>query len=244
MRAILSVLFNVLLIVWTALVAILGLPLLLGPWTWAMNTQNFWAWGLGIMIKYLLGITYEVRGLEHVPEGAVIIAAKHQSTWDTIMPHAFLKNPAWVLKKELHQIPFVGWFYSRQGSIPVDRKGGSKAMRYMLGRAKTAKEQGRPIFIFPEGTRSIIGNPPDYQPGVAGLYRQLKLPVVPMAVNSGIYWGRRQSVKIPGKIIVEFLPPIEVGLDRKEFMAQLEEVVESNTNRLVAEGQAALAVDK
>ena len=91
MRAILSIIFNILLFVWTALVSIGGSPLLLGPWYWAMNAQNFWAWGLGIMIKYLLGITYEVRGLEHVPDGACIIAAKHQSTWDTILPHAFLK---------------------------------------------------------------------------------------------------------------------------------------------------------
>jgi 1-acyl-sn-glycerol-3-phosphate acyltransferase len=237
MRAILSILFNVFLIVWTALVSILGSPLLLGPWKWAMNVQIFWAWGLGIMIKYMLGITYEVRGLENLPEGSFIVAAKHQSTWDTIMPHAFLKDPAWVLKKELHQIPFVGWFYMRQGSIPVDRKGGSKAMRYMLLRAKAAREQGRPIVIFPEGTRSIIGSAPDYQPGVAGLYRQLKLPVVPMALNSGVYWGRRQTVKKPGTIIVEFLKPLEAGLDRKDFMARLEEQVETNTTRLVAEAQ-------
>ncbi len=240
MRAILSILFNVLLLVWTALVSILGSPLLLGPWKWAMNAQIFWAWGLGIMIKYMLGITYEVRGLENLPEGSFIVAAKHQSTWDTIMPHAFLKDPAWVLKKELHQIPFVGWFYMRQGSIPVDRKGGSKAMRYMLSRAKTAKEQGRPIVIFPEGTRSVIGSPPDYQPGVAGLYRQLKLPVVPMALNSGVYWGRRQTVKIPGTLIVEFLKPLEAGLDRREFMARLEHEIETNTTRLVAEARNSL----
>lgn len=239
MRAILSIIFNILLFVWTALVSIGGAPVLLGPWYWAMNAQNFWAWGLGVMIKYLLGITYEVRGLEHVPEGACIIAAKHQSTWDTILPHALLKNPAWVLKKELHQIPFVGWFYMRQGSIPVDRKGGSKAMRYMLGRAKAAKELGRPIIIFPEGTRAALDAEPDYQPGVAGLYKQLKLPVVPMALNSGLYWGRRQTIKKPGKIIVEFLPPIEAGLDRRAFMQALETAVEDGTNRLVAEGRAA-----
>jgi len=237
MRAILSILFNVLLLVWTALVSILGSPLLLGPWKWAMNAQNFWAWGLGIMIKYMLGINYELRGLENLPEGSFIVAAKHQSTWDTIMPHAFLKDPAWVLKKELHQIPFVGWFYMRQGSIPVDRKGGSKAMRIMLSRAKTAKEQGRPIVIFPEGTRSVIGSPPDYHPGVAGLYRQLKLPVVPVALNSGVYWGRRQTVKKPGTIIVEFLKPLEPGLDRRDFIAQLEHQIETNTTRLVAEAQ-------
>ena len=237
MRAILSILFNVLLIVWTALVCIICIPLLLGPWKWAMNAQIFWAWGLGVMIKYMLGITYEVRGLEHVPDGSAIIAAKHQSTWDTILPHAFLKDPAWVLKKELHNIPLVGWYYSRQGSIPVNRKGGAKAMRYMLARAKAAKELGRPIVIFPEGTRIIIGSPPDYQPGVAGLYKQLKLPVVPVALNSGVYWGRRQTIKNPGKIIVEFLPPIEPGLDRKEFMSRLETVIEENTDRLVAEAQ-------
>jgi 1-acyl-sn-glycerol-3-phosphate acyltransferase len=112
-------------------------------------------------------------------------------------------------------------------------------MRYMLGRAKAAKELGRPIIIFPEGTRAALDAEPDYQPGVAGLYKQLKLPVVPMALNSGLYWGRRQAIKKPGKIIVEFLPPIEAGLDRRAFMQALETAVEDGTNRLVAEGRAA-----
>ncbi len=214
------------------------MPLLLGPWTWAMWAQEFWARGLSFMIRHMLGITYELRGMENLPQGSCIIAAKHHSTWDTIVPHEFIRHPAWVLKKELHQIPILGWYYSRNGAIPVDRKGGGKALRHMLRRAEKAKEQGRPIVIFPEGTRSSPGDPPNYQPGVTGLYRYLKLPVVPVAVNSGLYWGRRQMAKKPGKIIVEFLPAIKPGLDKQEFLDTLIEAIESGTDSLVAEGLA------
>jgi 1-acyl-sn-glycerol-3-phosphate acyltransferase len=160
---------------------------------------------------------------------------KHQSAWDTLILPVVLGDPAVVIKRELLWVPFYGWYAARAGSIAIDRRGGAGALRRMLADAREAAEQGRAIVIFPEGTRTAPGQTLTYQPGVAALYQALALPLVPAAVNSGLYWGRRSFVKRPGRIVLSFLDPIPPGLPRRELMAELETRIETATAALERE---------
>ncbi len=185
-------------------------------------------WGL----KTIAGVGFEVRG--RVPRDGVIVAAKHMSMWDTLALYLVLDDPAVVLKRGLAFIPFYGWYVMKAGSIAIDREGGAQALRRMAAKAKAVTAQGRSILIFPEGTRKKPGAPPDYKPGVAGLYGQLGVACVPAALNSGLFWTG--FVKRPGTIVLEFLAPIPPGLRSREFLKVLEDRIETATARLVAEG--------
>ena len=161
-----------------------------------------------------------------------IYAAKHQSAWETLFLSRYLGFPAFVLKQELLSIPLFGWFLKKSGMIAVDRKGGASALRAMARQATETLESGRSILIFPEGTRVPPGQTRPYQPGVAALYTQQKVPLVPVALNSGLFWGRRAFIKKSGTIVVEILPPIPPGLDRKAVMKELENRIETAAKAL------------
>jgi len=163
---------------------------------------------------------------------------KHQSAWDALVLPVVLGDPAVVVKRELLLLPFYGWYAARAGSIAIDRKAGAGALRRMLAKAGPVAAAGRPIVIFPEGTRVAPGERRPYQPGVAALYQALSLPVVPAAVNSGLFWGRRSFVKRPGQIVLEFLEPIPPGRPRLQLMTELEQRIETATAALVREGKA------
>ena len=150
----------------------------------------------------------------------------------------FLPGPALVMKKELFKIPLYGWAARHAGMIGVDRRGGAGALKHMIRSAKSALKGGRSVVIFPQGTRTAPGTRRPYQVGVAALYRGLDRPVVPVAVNSGLFWGRRAFLKHPGTILIEVLPAIPTGLDRDAFMAELERQIETATDRLVAESRS------
>ncbi|MCP4924279.1 MAG: 1-acyl-sn-glycerol-3-phosphate acyltransferase [bacterium] len=194
-------------------------------------------WGLMIfwILKWCNGITYEIRGRENLPEKSCVIAAKHQSAWDTIIYLTLFKNPAMVLKKELMMAPIYSTTVRHHEMIVVDRKRGMRALIDMVQQASKALSKGRHVVIFPEGTRSAPGSKTTYQPGIAGLYSKLDCPVVPVAVNSGVFWPRRTYIRHPGRIVLEFLPAIEPGLDRKTFMKRLENDIETATDRLLLE---------
>ena len=152
-----------------------------------------------------------------------------------------LGDPAVVIKRELQYVPFYGWYAARAGSIFIDRKGGGAALRRLLTSATAAIAMSRPVVIFPQGTRTAPGQPvgdAPYQPGVAALYRELGVPLVPAAVNSGLYWGRRAFVKRPGRIVLQFLEPIPPGLPRREVMATLETRIEAAAAALEKEGRS------
>jgi 1-acyl-sn-glycerol-3-phosphate acyltransferase len=155
------------------------------------------------------------------PRGACLVACKHQSMFETLEMILMLDEPATVLKRELSDIPLWGWVTRRYGVIPIDRKGGATALRGMMRAAEAAIAEGRPIVIFPEGTRVPVGETPPLQPGFAGLYRVLKLPVVPVAVDSGRLWPKGRFVKRPGVVTMRFLDPIDSGLPRKEIEARV-----------------------
>ena len=187
------------------------------------------------MLRVVVGIRVEIRGRENVPKGAVLMAAKHQSAWDTMIFHVITHHPAIVMKKELLAIPIYGWYCRKTKMIPVDRDQGMKSLRDLVAAAKGAAKDERPIIIFPQGTRIPPGKSAPYLPGVAALYGQLGLPCVPIALNSGMFWKHRSFLKPRGTIVLEFLPPIPPGLKRREFMAALEESIETASNRLIAE---------
>ena len=189
--------------------------------TWARATL----WGL----KVFAGIGFEVRGLP--PTGPVLVASKHMSMWDTLALFLVLDSPSIVLKRELLYSPFYGWFLWRAAAIPIDRSARASALRKMSQAAKHALGEGRPLLIFPEGTRKKPGAAPDYKPGVAGLYGMLEVPCVPVALNSGVYWT--SFLKHPGTITLEFLEVIPPGLKRGAFMALLEKRIETATAALL-----------
>jgi 1-acyl-sn-glycerol-3-phosphate acyltransferase len=231
-----AILFNLVFFSGTGLMAIVGLPFAVTPWRWSMGLGRVWSrWSLA-WLRWIVGLDHEVRGWDNLPPGPCLVAMKHQSAWDTLVVPVLLYDPAVVIKRELKLVPFYGWYATRAGSIFVDRKGGAAALRDMVAQARRAVAQGRKIVIFPQGTRTAPGeHGPAYQPGVAALYQALGLPLVPVAVNSGLYWGRRSFTKLPGRIVVEFLPPIPPGRPRREIMGEMEASIEEATARLVAE---------
>jgi 1-acyl-sn-glycerol-3-phosphate acyltransferase len=236
-----ALLFNLGFFLWTGVIGILGLPTLLGPRSWAMGLGTLWAQGTMAILRATVGLSWEVRGAENLPAGGAIIAMKHQSAWDTIVLPLVFRDPAVVLKRELLWIPIYGWYAGRASAIPVDRAAGASALRGMVAAATGPARAARHIVIFPEGTRTAVGQRRPYHPGVAALYRQLGIPLVPVAVNSGLFWGRRAFLKRPGRIVAEVLPAIPAGLDRREALARLETAIEDATARLVAEGKKHLS---
>lgn len=191
------------------------------------------------IMRVVLNLTYEVRGLENLPAGAAVVASKHQSAWDTGFFYLVVEDPAYVLKRELLSIPLYGLYLRKARMIAVDRAAGASALKAMMRDSIAALENGRPVVIFPEGTRTAPGTRRPYHPGVAALYTRTQAPVVPVAINSGVFWPRRSFVKHPGKVVVEFLPAIPHGLDRTAFMAELQARIETATDRLCAEAYAA-----
>jgi 1-acyl-sn-glycerol-3-phosphate acyltransferase len=224
---------SLLFLVWfAALSAILSLlfwPVLLLPRGATVWLARSWAratfWGL----RVFAGIGFEIRG--RPPKGPVLVAAKHMSMWDTLALYLVLDRPGIVLKRELLFVPFFGWFVWKAAAIPIDRGAAASALRKMSRAAKQVLDQGRPVLIFPEGTRKKPGAPSDYKPGVAGLYGLLDVACVPVALNSGLYWTG--FFKRPGTITLEFLETIPPGLKRSEFMALLESRIETATAALL-----------
>ena len=196
------------------------------------------AWA-GVMLfgaRLICGLGYTTQGLEDTPKGAALIAAKHQSAFETlILPYLF-PGACFILKKELMAIPIFGWHLKATGQIAVDRAGGAKALKDMVTQAKQAAAEGRKIIIFPEGTRTAPGESRAYHPGVAALYGALDIPVVPVALNSGLYWKRKAFLKLPGRAVLSFLPPIPAGLERRAFLAKLKDEIERKSAELLERG--------
>ena len=228
-----SLAFNVGWYVGTAVIAVAGAPVLLLNRRAVVRWAQLWIRFCLAWLRLTVGLSHRMSGLENLPSGPVIIASKHQSSWETLAFTLLFPDAAIVLKRELLYIPIVGWAMARAGNIAVARGDGASALRGLVRQAQAVLRDGRSILIFPEGTRVAPGASRDYQAGTAALYRQLGVPVVPVALNSGVFWGRRQFVKQPGVIEVEVLPAIPPGLDRRRFMAELERCIEGATTRLV-----------
>jgi len=233
-----SLLFNLLFYVTTALFVVLGSPLLLGPRRWAIAALKLHARVELWLLKHIVGLKFEVRGRHNLPHGACLVAAKHQSAWETFALIPLFRDPTLLMKRELFWIPFHGWFSYKFGMIPVDRDKGPAALRRMLRAAKERIASGREIILFPEGTRRPPGAAPAYKTGIVLLYETLGVPCVPVALNSGAFWPRRSWLRKPGIVVVEVLDPLPPGLPKAEFLARLQEAIETATNRLLAEAEA------
>lgn len=226
----------------TALISVLGAPMLLTH-RGAALVMRFWGSAILTALRAVAGIDVELRGLADLPAGPCLIAAKHQSALDTIVLCHATPGIAIVMKRELSFIPFYGWYAKRVGMLCIDRAGGGAALRRLVREAKAAVAADRGIVIFPQGTRTAPGLPlaaAPYLPGVAALYGALHLPVVPVAVNSGCFWPRRRWRRWPGRVVYAYLAPIPPGLPRQEFMARLTGAIEPATAALEADARRQL----
>jgi len=239
MTLIRSLLYAVWFYLTMAIIGLVGMPIAIFSRDFAMHVVRFFSHTQAFGLWLLCGISTEVRGREHLPKGgAGLIAMKHQSTYDTLAPFMFVENPAYILKKELLKAPVFGIYASRIG-IPIDRAGGAKTMRLMLAAAKLSVTSGQQIIIFPEGTRQLPDTPADIKPGIVLLYNELKVPCVPVALNTGLCWQGSGFLRKPGRIVFEVLPPIAPGLKREAFTQALKDALDPATERLVAEGRKA-----
>jgi 1-acyl-sn-glycerol-3-phosphate acyltransferase len=239
-----SLIFNVVFYLHITLRMVALLALLPFPRKTMVRAVQAWARDNLRLLEAIAGTRVEFRGLDRLPPGAVLVASKHQSTWETFALLTILDDPTFVLKRELMWVPLFGWLASKAGMVPVNRGAGSSALADMNQRAREEAARGRQIVIFPEGTRRAPGAESAYKFGIAHLYATLDLPCVPVALNSGLFWPRRRFVRRPGTIVVEVLDPIAPGLPRKEFLDELQARIETASARLLMEGEAHLTADE
>lgn len=229
-----SIIFKMSFYVWTGFICVFCSPAMLFERRSLVACQTFWSHGVIFLLRFIVNVRVEARGLANLPEGGRLIAMKHQSMLDTFVMHALIGDPAFVMKQELLKIPLYGAFCKKVGMIPIDRAGGAQAMRLLMRRSKETIDDGRSVIIFPEGSRALPGEKHAYQPGVFAIYKYTKAPVVPVGVNSGVVWPKTGPVRVNGQIIFDFLPPIEPGLDRVSFLNELEERIEKSSTALLA----------
>ena len=234
-----SVAFNLLFYLNLVLHVIAAIPTFALPRSMFMRVAKSWGRTSNALLT-LAGITVALRGLEKIPPGALLVAAKHQSVWETFTLLTLFEDPAYVFKRELMWIPVFGWYAWKSDMIPVDRVARGGAVTGMIARARAEFARGRQIIIFPEGTRTVPGAAPDYRQGVVQLYVQAGVPCLPVALNSGLFWPRRRFLRYPGTIVLEVLDPIPPGLSREAFAARLEREIEAAADRLIAEANTGL----
>jgi 1-acyl-sn-glycerol-3-phosphate acyltransferase len=230
-----SILFNVVfyasLLVWL----LIALPAFLLPYRAILVVAKAWGRYNLFLLRVICGLKADFRGLEKIPRGPLLVAAKHQSAWETFALLWLFDSPAFILKRELQWIPIFGWLTIKARMIAVNRAPKIANFKAMMQRARRELAAGRQIVIFPEGTRRPAGAEPSYKYGIARLYAEANVPVLPVALNSGLFWRRRSMLREPGTIMVQMLDPIPPGLGEEEFMARLEKDIETATARLIGE---------
>jgi 1-acyl-sn-glycerol-3-phosphate acyltransferase len=232
-----SIIFNVLFYANTVFWLLVALPTFFMPYWAIVEIAKAWGRVNLVLLRWVVGIDIEVRGAEKIPKGGLIVAAKHQSAWETFVLVTLFDNPLYIVKRELMWIPIFGWLMAKGRMVPVDRSAGSQALIAMAERARVEIGRGRQLIIFPEGTRRPAGAEPRYKHGVAHLYAAEGVPCVPIALNSGLFWPRRTILRHPGTVLVEVLDPIMPGLDKDEFFKRLQSGIEEATARLIAESK-------
>lgn len=227
-----SLLFNVAFYAHLALWLIVLIPFCALPRQALIAGVKMWARGSLWLMRVIAGTGFEILGREKIPPGGLLVAAKHQSFWETFALLPLFADPTFILKRELMWIPFFGWYLAKTRCVPIDRRAGSAALAQMNARARKEARDGRQIIIFPEGTRRPAGAPPAYKFGVAHLYANLGVPCLPVALNSGLYWPRRRFIRRPGTIRIEILDPIAPGLPREAFFETVKDRIETASGRL------------
>jgi 1-acyl-sn-glycerol-3-phosphate acyltransferase len=230
-------LFNALFYLNTAVWLVIALPTFFLPYRAIIWIAKTWGRCNLVLLRVVAGIDYEIRGREKIPQGPLIVAAKHQSAWETFSLLHLFDNPFFIVKRELQWIPIFGWLMIKGRMVPVDRGARSKALNAMTERAGIELAKGRQLIIFPEGTRRPAGAEPRYKYGVAQLYAAESVLCVPIALNSGLFWPRRSILLHPGTVLVEVLDPIAPGLDKDAFLERLQHEIETATARLINEAK-------
>lgn len=234
-----SVIFNLFFYLWTFVLLIVLIPAMIWPFgNPVLFIGRVWCHGNLWALRIICNLTVDYRGLEKVPSGAVLVAAKHQSAWETFAFFVPFPRPAYIYKRELSYIPLFGWAIWRARQIPVDRGRKGEALASITAGAHAALGRDQQVMIFPEGTRRAVDAPPDYKYGVTHLYSALGATCQPVAHNAGLFWPRRSFLRRPGTVIVECLDPISPGLPPEVFAERLKATIETATNRLVAEARA------
>ena len=237
MLVIRSILFNVAFYVSLVVWLIIALPTFLMPYRAIVGVAKAWGRYNLFLLRAICGLGADFRGIEKIPQGPLLVAAKHQSAWETFALLWLFDDPTFIMKRELQWIPLFGWLALKGRMIPVDRGAGSSGLNAMTERARDELMKGRQIIIFPEGTRRPAGAEPRYKYGIVRLYAGANVPVLPVALNSGLFWRRRSILRPPGTIVAQMLDPIQPGLGEEEFMARLQNDIETATARLIEEGQ-------
>ena len=236
-----SIVFNILFYLNTLILLIMALPTFFLPYRAIIWVAKTWGRINLVVLRVVAGIKIEVRGREKIPRGAILVAAKHQSAWETFALLPLFDNPVFIVKRELQWIPIFGWLMIKGRMVPVDRSAGSQALAEMTERARIELADNRQLIIFPEGTRRAAGAEPRYKFGVAQLYAAEGVPCVPIALNSGLFWPRRSIRRIPGTVVIEILDPIPPGLAKDVFYKRLQSDIETATVRLIDKGRAEIA---
>jgi 1-acyl-sn-glycerol-3-phosphate acyltransferase len=230
-----SLLFNALFYLIMVALMIIGLPTMLFGRKAVFALARFWGATYVWLLEAICGLRLEYRGVENIPPGAVLIAAKHQSLLETFALLKYAPDFAIILKRELTYVPLFGLYLIVSKQIAIDRARGRQALQQITTAAKSVFAEGRQVFIYPEGTRRLPGAPPKYRPGVTALYAETGVACLPVAVNTGLFWRRRGFMRRPGLAVIEYLPVIAPGLDRAEFSKRLQSTIESACDRLNAE---------
>ena len=229
----LTIIFYVALASWTILMGFLSLPFILLPSKFIAIPAKIWIWGIFICLKYICGVTHEIRGLNKLSDEPVIIVSKHQSAFETFALYYYLKKSFFIHKKQLFYIPIFGQYLMKHNMVSIDRAGQASTMRKMITDVKKKLDSGSTIIIFPEGTRKKPGAKADYKTGFIGIYNTSKRRLQPVALNSGLFWQKGLKIIKRGHIIIEFLPQIDINLDKKEVLNKVENSIESATNKLL-----------
>ena len=229
----LTIIFYSALASWTIIMGVLSLPFLLLPSNYIRFPAKIWIKGLFIFLKYICGVTHEIRGYENLSNEPIIIVSKHQSAFETFALYYYLKKSFFIHKKQLFYIPIFGQYLMKHNMVSIDRAGQASTMRKMITDVKKKLDSGSTIIIFPEGTRKKPGAKADYKTGFIGIYNTSKRRLQPVALNSGLFWQKGLKIIKRGHIIIEFLPQIDIGLDKTEVLNKVENSIESATNKLL-----------
>ena len=235
-----SLIYNVLFYLNLVVYLIAAIPTYWMPYRCIVEVAKAWGRTSTWLLRVICGTRVEITGLEKIPWGPLLVASKHQSTWETFGIISLFADPTFILKRELLWLPLFGWFAKKGRMIPVDRGARAQALAAIAREAKIHLAMGRQIIIFPEGTRRAAGAEPSYKFGVVHLYAESGVPCLPIALNSGQFWPRRSILRYPGTIRVEILDPIPPGLDKEIFANRLRDTIEEATARLIAKGEQEL----
>jgi len=226
-----SLLFVVVMYVGLAAYAVVYTPLAIVNRDYAFHAVHAWCAYVRWLARWMVGLRSEIRG--RVPEGEVLVAAKHQSFFDIILIVAALPRPKFIMKKQLIWAPIVGWYAKRIGCVPVDRGRRAEAIRKMVADVRSGAALPGQLVIYPQGTRVAAGARMPYKAGAGVLYQETAQPCVPVATNVGVFWPRHGILRRPGLAVVEFMEPIAPGLPLQAFMAELEQRIEARSDALM-----------